>query len=150
MKTLSEQKAKLVGELHKLNGTKLLRFSIGFIFIWFGTLKFFDGMSPAQDLAINTIDKLTFQMFSANSIRYGLAIFEVIIGIGMFTKLFLKQTLVLLNIQMLGTLTPIFLFPSIVFTRFPYALSLEGQYIFKNFVIISAAIVIANASFKRK
>ncbi|WP_196888095.1 doxx family protein [Aureivirga sp. CE67] len=149
MKTVTDLKTKFLGELYKVNGTKLLRYSIGFIFIWFGALKFFDGMSPAQDLAINTIDKLTFHLFSANSIRYGLAILEVVIGLGMFIPKYLKQTLVLLNIQMLGTLTPIFLFPSIVFTRFPYALSLEGQYIFKNFVIISAAIVIAKTSFKK-
>ena len=51
-------------------------------------------------------------------------------------------TLLLLFIQMLGTLTPLLLFPDETFTRFPYAPSLEGQYIIKNAVLIAGAIVI--------
>jgi hypothetical protein len=43
---------------------------------------------------------------------------------------------------MLGTLTPIALFPNEVFFRFPYAPTLEGQYIIKNLVLISAGIVV--------
>ena len=45
-------------------------------------------------------------------------------------------------VQMIGTLTPIFLLPDQVFTRFPYGLTLEGQYIIKNLVVISSGIVI--------
>jgi hypothetical protein len=43
---------------------------------------------------------------------------------------------------MLGTITPLFLFPGEAFTRFPYAPSLEGQYIIKNIVLVSAGIVL--------
>jgi hypothetical protein len=43
---------------------------------------------------------------------------------------------------MLGTFTPVILFPGEVFARFPFVLTLEGQYIVKNLVIISAGIVI--------
>jgi hypothetical protein len=43
---------------------------------------------------------------------------------------------------MLGTITPIFLFPQEVFTRVPYAPTLEGQYIIKNIVLISSGLVI--------
>ncbi len=42
----------------------------------------------------------------------------------------------------LGTLTNIFLLPDQVFTRFPYGLTLEGQYIVKNLVVIGSDIVI--------
>jgi hypothetical protein len=55
---------------------------------------------------------------------------------------FMRVTLLLLFVQMVGTMTPIFLFPAEVFTRIPYAPTLEGQYIFKNLVLISAGIVI--------
>ncbi len=34
--------------------------SLGLVFLWFGFLKFFPGLSPAQDLAARTVDKLTF------------------------------------------------------------------------------------------
>ena len=43
---------------------------------------------------------------------------------------------------MLGTLTPLVLFPDEVFNRIPFAPTLEGQYIIKNAVLISAAIVL--------
>ncbi|MDQ3011816.1 MAG: hypothetical protein M3X11_14045, partial [Acidobacteriota bacterium] len=39
-------------------------------------------------------------------------------------------------------LTPILLFPHEVFTRIPYAPTLEGQYIIKNLVLISGSIVV--------
>jgi hypothetical protein len=54
----------------------------------------------------------------------------------------LRETLLLMFLQMLGTMTPIILLPEEVFTMFPYGLTLEGQYIFKNLVVISAGIVI--------
>ena len=43
---------------------------------------------------------------------------------------------------MAGTFTPLFLFPDECFTHVPYAPTLEGQYIIKNIVLISAGIVI--------
>ena len=49
--------------------------------------------------------------------------------------------LALLWLQMLGTFTPLLLFPEETFTRFPYAPTLEGQYIIKNIVLIAAGIV---------
>ena len=56
--------------------------------------------------------------------------------------LYMRATLLLLAMQMIGTLTPLVLFPAEVFTRIPYAPTLEGQYIIKNLVLVSAAIVI--------
>ena len=38
--------------------------SIGVVYLWFGALKFFPGLSPAQSLAIGTIHELTFHIFS--------------------------------------------------------------------------------------
>lgn len=124
------------------NGISLLRYSIGIIFLWYGMLKFFQGASPAEDLAINTIDTLTFGLFSPKFIIISLALLETLIGVGLIFNLFLRETLLLLYLQMIGTFTPIFLFPGEVFTTFPYTLTLEGQYIIKNLVIVSAGIVI--------
>jgi uncharacterized membrane protein YphA (DoxX/SURF4 family) len=124
------------------NGILLLRLSIGIIFLWYGLLKFFTGISPAESLAINTIDALTFGLLSPKVIIISLATLETLIGIGLLFNLFLRETLLLLYLQMIGTFTPIFLFPGEVFFEFPYALTLEGQYIFKNLVVVSAGIVI--------
>ena len=131
------------------NGLLLLRISMGIVFIWFGVLKFFPGVSAAQDLAIRTIELLTFGLVSEVLIINGLALWEVVIGVGLISGKFLKATLLLLLLQMIGTFTPIFLFPSEVFNQIPYAPTLEGQYIIKNIVIISAAMVLWGAK-KRK
>jgi hypothetical protein len=71
-----------------------------------------------------------------------LAVWECLIGIGLIFNLFMRATLFLLWVQMLGTITPIFFFPGEVFTVFPYAPTLEGQYIIKNIVLVSAGLVI--------
>jgi uncharacterized membrane protein YkgB len=123
-------------------GINLLRISLGLIFFWFGMLKFFAGLSPAEALATQTIDMLTFGLIGADLVRYGLAAWEVMIGVGLIFRILLRETLLLMFLQMLGTMTPIFLLPDEVFNIFPYALTLEGQYIFKNLVVISAGIVI--------
>ena len=54
----------------------------------------------------------------------------------------MRAVLLLLFVQMLGTITPLFLFPAETFTIFPFVPTLEGQYIIKNVVIVAAAIVL--------
>ena len=124
------------------HGITLLRVSLGVVFLWFGVLKFFPGLSPAQSLAARTIHTLTFGMVPASVSVPVLAAWECAIGIGLITNLFMRATLLLLFVQMMGTVTPIFLFPNEVFTVLPYAPTLEGQYIIKNIVLVSAGIVI--------
>jgi uncharacterized membrane protein YphA (DoxX/SURF4 family) len=124
------------------NGILLLRISMGVIFLWFGALKFFPGLSPAADLAARTIERLTFGLVAPDVSILILAVWESLIGLGLIFGIFMRATLLLLFLQMFGTISPIFFFPQEVFTVFPYAPTLEGQYIFKNLVIISAGLVI--------
>jgi hypothetical protein len=56
----------------------------------------------------------------------------------------MRLTLALLVFQMAGTLTPLALFPGEAFLHFPYAPTLEGQYIIKNLVLIGAGLVIGS------
>ena len=123
-------------------GLILLRISMGIVFVWFGVLKFFPDVSAAQGLAIRTIELLTFGLVPELIIINGLALWEVLIGVGLISGKFMRATLLLLFLQMIGTFSPIFLFPSEVFNHIPYAPTLEGQYIIKNIVIISAAIIL--------
>ena len=123
-------------------GIKLLRISLGVIFFWFGVLKFFPGYSPAQGLAIKTISVMTFGLMPPQVSIVVLATWECLIGLGLIFGIFMRGTLLLLFMQMIGTFTPIFFFPNEVFTHFPYAWTLEGQYIFKNLVLVSAGLVI--------
>ena len=118
-------------------GIVFLRFSIGLIFVWFGFLKPF-GISPAQELVTNTVywfdDKVSFVKF--------LGWWEVAIGITMCIKPLIRISIFLLFLQMPGTFLPLVLLPEICFTDFPFGLTLEGQYIIKNLIIISAGLVI--------
>lgn len=124
------------------NGILLLRLAIGIIFIWFGAQKFFKEMSPAELLAAKTICKICVDAVSDIFIQNSIAVFEVLIGIGLIFRLYLRFTLLLLFIHMLGTFTPLFLYPEEVFVKFPFFLTLEGQYIIKNIVILAEGIVI--------
>lgn len=123
-------------------GVVLLRVSVGIVFFWFGILKFFPNVSAAQDLAARTIEVLSFGLIQANISVPVLAAWETLIGIGLITGKFMRVTLALLALQMLGTVTPLALFPDETFRIFPIVPTLEGQYIIKNLVLVSAAIVI--------
>lgn len=124
------------------HGITLLRWSIGLIFIWFGALKLVPGMSPADQIATETTMTLTFGLLSEDVARFALAGLELAIGIGLLTGRFLRVTLLLLFAQMAGTLTPLVLSPDQIWSDFPFVLTLEGQYIMKNAVLISAGFVI--------
>lgn len=126
------------------HGITLLRISLGVVYVWFGVLKFFPEMSPAEDLVAKTIYTISFGLVPGNISMPILATWECLIGLGLAFGIYLRATLLLLALQMIGTISPVFLFPGDVFIHFPYALSLEGQYIVKNLVIISSAIVIGS------
>ncbi len=122
-------------------GLTLLRISIGVIFFWFGVIKFWPGLSPADQLATETIDRLSFGLIADNLARVLLAFLETAIGIGLITGKYLRFTLLLLVGQMLGAVTPPFLFPEVTWSRLLVP-TLEGQYILKNIVVVSAALAI--------
>jgi uncharacterized membrane protein YphA (DoxX/SURF4 family) len=124
------------------HGVTLLRISLGIVYFWFGVLKFFPGMSPAHDLAARTIERLSAGLVEPGVSVPVLAGWECLIGLGLIFGVFLRTVILLLAVQMLGTLTPLVLFPKETFLRFPFAPTLEGQYIIKNAVLVSAAIVL--------
>jgi uncharacterized membrane protein YkgB len=120
-------------------GLTMMRVALGIIFFWFGALKLFPGMSPAEDLVRNSvffIDPAIFQPV--------LALWEMVIGLGLITGYFMRVTLLLLFLQMPGTLLPVFITPDAVFTSPPFGLTLEGQYIVKNLALITAGIVLGS------
>lgn len=124
------------------HGLTLLRVALGIIFLWFGALKLIPGVSPAEVLAGRTIETLTFGIVPASVAVPVLALWEVAIGVGLLLGRWMRLTLGLLFVQMLGTITPLFLFPDETWVRFPLVPTLEGQYIIKNIVLVSAAIVL--------
>jgi len=130
--------ASLTGWMAR-HGLTLMRVSLGVIFFWFGALKLFPNMSPAEDLVRNTI-----YFVDPNLFIPVLAVWEMLIGIGLMTGIFMRLTLLLLFLQMPGTALPLLLLPDVCFTVFPFGLTLEGQYIIKNLVLITAGIVLGS------
>ena len=125
------------------HGVRYLRVSLGIVFLWFGALKLFPGLSPAEGLVGRTVLALTFGLVAPSLSVPALGVWESLIGLGLVTGRALRLTLVVLFLQMAGTATPLVLFPGEAFVHGPFGLSMEGQYIVKNIVFVSAAFVIA-------
>lgn len=119
------------------HGILILRVGLGVVFFWFGILKFFPGLSPAEGLVRNTVYFVDPDYFLPV-----LAGWEAVIGLGLITGRFMRATILLLFLQMPGTALPMVVLPEVVWTQFPHALTLEGQYIIKNLVLIGAGIVL--------
>jgi uncharacterized membrane protein YkgB len=118
-------------------GIPIVRIALGVVFLWFGALKLVPGLSPAEDLVLATVPFLP-----GRSFMVVLAAWEMAIGLGFLTGRALRITILLLFLQMPGTMSPIVLLPDRVFTDLPLGLTLEGQYIVKNLVLIDAALVV--------
>ena len=120
----------------------ILRISVGVVYFWFGALKFFQGLSPAEQLAMQTIHKITFGLINDHINIITLASWECIIGLLLMIGKWMKPALVLLFLHMICTFTPFIFFPNQIFNVAPYGLSLTGQYIVKNIIIIAAGLVL--------
>lgn len=117
-------------------GHRVLRIGLAVVFIWFGTLKPL-GLSPAADLVKRTVYWLPPEVFLPI-----LGGWEVAIGLCLLFRPLIRVGILLLFLQMPGTLLPLFVLPEVCFTSVPFGLTLEGQYIVKNAVLIGAAIVV--------
>ncbi len=124
------------------NVNTMIRTSIGLIYLVFGALKFFPNFSPAEQLAADTINLMTFGWIHGSTALISLAIFECTIGVGLILGFRLKWIVRIALFHMLCTFFPLILIPEVSFTNEPHSLSLVGQYIFKNLIIISALLLI--------
>jgi uncharacterized membrane protein YkgB len=122
------------------HGIPFLRVSVGVIFFWFGALKLIPGLSPAEPLIRSSLGP--FSPLPMDVFIPFLALWEMVIGLGYITGKFMRLTILLMFLQMVGTVSPLVLQPDAVWKAFPFALTLEGQYIFKNMVLVSAALVV--------
>jgi uncharacterized membrane protein YphA (DoxX/SURF4 family) len=123
-------------------GITLMRVVLGIIFLWFGVLKFLPGISVSDDLATRTISVLSLGYVSPTVSLPMLAALECAIGLGLIFGKFLRVTLLLLLLQMMGTFLPLVFFPAETWTHIPYEPTLEGQYIIKNLILLGAGIVV--------
>ncbi len=124
-------------------GVWALRYSLAVIFIWFGILKP-AGLSPAEPLLLATTSFLP--VLEPRQWLTIIGWWEVAIGLAFLFRPTIRIAIALLALQMADTFLPLFLLPGVTFQagRLLYAPTLEGQYVVKNLLIISAAIVVGS------
>lgn len=142
MKELSNSADKWITAWLARYGITLMRVALGIIFLWFGILKFFPDPGEAEALAARTVSLLSSGYVSPSVSLPVLAAWECAIGIGLILGKCLRVTLLLLFLQMMRTFLPLVLFPSETWKHIPYAPSLAGHYIIKNFVLLGAGLVV--------
>ena len=124
----------------------LLRIPIFIIFFWFGFLKVLD-LSPAQQLVKDTV--FWMPLLSAENWTYIIGLWEILIAVCFLFKNTTIIAMILLFIQMSGTFLPLIILPEVTFQDSnPLIPTLEGQYIIKNIIIITAALIIGRVYLK--
>jgi uncharacterized membrane protein YkgB len=114
-----------------------LRVSLGVVFMWFGAMKVFD-VTPVADLVARTV-----YWFDPGWVVPVLGIFEVIVGIGLLFRVALRLILGLFALQMIGTFLVLALLPEVAFDGGnPLLLTVEGEFVVKNLVLLSAGMVV--------
>lgn len=116
-----------------------LRVALGIVFVWFGALKVFD-VSPVSTLVGSTVYFVDPDWFVPV-----LGVVEVIVGGLLIVRRLLRIALLLLVGQMLGTfLVPIVL-PEVAFKDGnPLLLTVEGEFVAKNLVLLTAGLVVGS------
>lgn len=123
-----------------------IRVAIGFVYFYFGFLKFFPDLSPAELIASQTITRLSLSWIDARTALLALAVLECVVGGALVFGIGLRLVFFLFFFHMAGTIAPLILLPELTFKVFPFAPTLEGQYIVKNIVFIAAGCAIVFAS----
>lgn len=115
----------------------LLRISLGIVFIWFGALKVF-GLTPVTDLVAATVYWVDADWFVP-----ALGVVEMIVGIGLIARRALRLVLLLFLAQMAGTFLVLMVLPEVAFEGGNVLrLTVEGEFVIKNLVLLTAGLVV--------
>jgi len=119
----------------------VLRVCLGLVFLVFASFKFVSGASPAEDLAVATVEKVTLGLVSGSAALLLTALTETVIGLTLLTGRFVKVGLVVLAGALVGIMSPLVLFPDQMWSG--HGPTLTGQYVFKDIVLVAAGLVVA-------
>lgn len=151
MSTVSEGLITIEEKLHGVlvrHAISALRITVGLIFLGFGVLKFFPGVSPAEGLSIKTIDLLTFGLIPWEIGIIAIAALECFIGICLLANRWMRLAVWLLAIEFIGILAPLVLLTGRLFSGPNNAPTLEGQYVLKDIILVAAGMAIAAGTFR--
>jgi uncharacterized membrane protein YkgB len=128
----------------------ILRISLGVVILGFGVLKYFPGVSPAENLVKTTIHVMTLGLVPAMGMlaMVATATLECFIGISLIIRRGLRATIYLLFVWLAGILSPVVLLPHRLFSGPDHAPTLEGQYVLKDLILFAASLVIATTLYR--
>jgi uncharacterized membrane protein YkgB len=119
----------------------LLRISLGVVFIWFGALKF-GNATPVAELVAATVPFLPADVFVP-----ALGAFEVLLGAALLLGRWLGAVVLVMTAHLAGTFLVLVTQPQIAFEGGnPLHLTMTGEFVVKNIVLISAGLVLAVVS----
>lgn len=119
----------------------LLRMSFGVIFIWFGLLKITNS-TPVAELVARTVPFLPPDLFVP-----ALGVFEVLLGAALLVGRWLGAVAVVMVAHLAGTFLVLVTQPEVAFQGGnPLQLTMTGEFVVKNIVLITAGLVLATAS----
>ena len=114
-----------------------LRLSLAVVFVWFGALKIV-GVSPVRHLLAATLP-----FIPADVVVPGLGVVEVVLGLAVASGMFRRVTLLVLVGHLAGTFLTFVTATSLMFhDGNPLVLTSDGEFVVKNLVLISAALVL--------
>ncbi len=145
--TFETVEEKLHGVLVRHSITAL-RLTVGAVFLGFGLLKFFPGVSPAEGLSIKTTELLTFGVVPWRVAIVAIATLECFIGVCLLVNRWMRVAVWLLAVEFIGILAPLVLLPGRLFSGPHGAPTLEGQYVLKDIILVAAGMAIAAGTFR--
>ena len=115
----------------------ILRISLGVVFLWFGALKVF-GVTPVADLVAATVYWVDPDWFVPL-----LGVVEMLVGAGLILRRAMRTILAIFLAQMAGTFLVLILLPDVAFQDGnPLKLTVEGEFVIKNLVLLAAGLVV--------
>ena len=119
-------------------GPLLLRLSLGIVFVWFGLLKVFSA-SAVGGLVATTVP------FESSWFVPVLGAVEAVIGLAFVTGVFVRAMLPVFVLHLAGTFLVLIELPEVAFENDnPLMLSIVGEFVVKNLVLLSAGLVVAS------
>ena len=130
-----------VADRCRRHGPLALRLSLALVFVWFGGLKL-AGATPVAGLISATLPFL-----GSDLTVPALGAVEVVLGLAVLTGRAPRVTLLALAAHLTGTFLTFVTAPQLVFDGGnPLLLTADGEFVLKNLVLISAALVLVGAA----
>ncbi len=128
------------------HGVKTVRLCIGVVYFWFGALKFAP-VVPIEEVYLpgRVVSALTLGALDGADGTLVLAVWECFIGFCLVAAIALRTASLLMFAHLLIMFLPMLLWPRQVWSVFPFGLTLKGQIILDNLVMIACGMVLASS-----